>query len=202
MRCLRLTGVALLVAFSTSVASAGIFAKKAGCDSNGACDTCDDCCDKIICPQPCGYCIAEAKCVDVKRTCFNVKCKTICIPAVTLPWEKSGNSCGANCCDTCDNGAAGGCNACASTKCGRVISVKVLEKSSRVVGQKIVCNWKHVKCHNCSDCPCDSDCAPAGGGEEKTDPPVSEPPPVPPPVSAARVYLPSRILRVSHQVQR
>lgn len=191
MRRLRLTGIALLVAFSASIASAGIFAKKANCDSNAS-DTCNDCCDKIICPQPCGYCVAESKCVDIKRTCFNVKCKTICIPAITFPWEKRG----AGCCDLCDNGAAGGCNACASAKCGRVISVKVLEKSSRVVGQKLVCNWKHVKCHSCRDC--DSDCAPAGG-EVVPESPVTEPPPVPPPATAARIYLPSRMLRVSQR---
>lgn len=41
------------------------------------------------CPQcDCDSCILELKTVKVKKTCFKVEQKVVCIPGVRLPWQK------------------------------------------------------------------------------------------------------------------
>lgn len=204
MNTLRLSSVALLAIISSSFLSsealAGVIGK-ANCDTNGCNtdDSCNSCCDKIICPKPCGYCVPEYKCVDIKKTCFKVECKTICIPAITFPWERRINGC---CSDCCDKAGADGRNTCGPTKCGKVISVRSIKKSSMVVGKQLVCNWKHIKCHACSNEPCDAQqSAPAADGIPPVPAGLDSVPP-PPATKAARIYLPSRILQVSRQIER
>jgi hypothetical protein len=49
-----------------------------------------------------GGCRPIVKKVDLKKTCYNIETKTICIPPTRFPWEKSpcdtlcGNKCGTN----------------------------------------------------------------------------------------------------------
>lgn len=51
-----------------------------------------------------GVCVLSSKDAKEEKTCYRVESKTICIPAIRLPWQK------------CD------------TKCGRAITVQVLKK--------------------------------------------------------------------------
>ena len=136
--------------------------RQAGCGAEKACG---------VCEQPCGVCRPVAKCEPVKKTCYEVECKTICIPAVTLPWQDgplaglarllSGGKCGASSCGRCGascsaNGPCGACgpggggvnasdckNGFCSNICGEVRAVRILKKSSKPNGEKLVCEWKH-----------------------------------------------------------
>ena len=85
----------------------------------------DGCCD---CPE-CGHkvCVVKAENKKVKKTVFAVEKKDICIPRFRFPWQPKPNVCGPQCDSNCDSSA--GCG-CASGRCGRVRTVKVLKKKS------------------------------------------------------------------------
>ena len=68
-----------------------------GHGNGGNCDCCPDCGDKVCHPT-----WVEK---SVKKHCYEVECKDICIPGLTLPWSKD-----------------------CKPKCGRVITVKVFKK--------------------------------------------------------------------------
>ena len=91
-------------------------------------------CDSSGCGRGCGqcdgeYCCPTAELVKDKKTCFNVECKNICIPAVKFPWDKS----------------------CELT-CGKVRTVHVLKKSSYPV-EKVVYKWEADQpCGCCGGC--------------------------------------------------
>jgi hypothetical protein len=58
-------------------------------------------------------CKPVVKKVDIKKTCYNIETKTICIPPTRFPWEPSPCDCvcGSNC------GAAGKCNGNCGASC-------------------------------------------------------------------------------------
>ncbi|MDA1016028.1 MAG: hypothetical protein O3A00_16425, partial [Planctomycetota bacterium] len=185
--------IAVLAAVSTSTASAGLFdflrkadVHKPDCECVGSRTNCcnESCKNYGVCKQPCGHCVPTSKCVDVKKTCFNVECKTICIPAVRLPWQS-----------------------CCEARCGEVRAVRILKKSSKVVGQKLVCDWTAVSdcckgtgCNHRGCCDQDPNAAPTPDGLPADVVPPA--PPIPATGPTAAIYLPSRILRVSHTLQR
>ena len=44
---------------------------------------------RVKCPEcECDQCVLKVEQADVKKTCFKVEQKEVCIPAVTLPWQK------------------------------------------------------------------------------------------------------------------
>lgn len=54
------------------------------------CQACNTQCGSVACPQcECEVCCLEVENTKVKKTCFKVEQKTICIPPVRFPW----NSC-------------------------------------------------------------------------------------------------------------
>ena len=93
----------------SSVALADGGCKPAGCSPDR---NCVDGCRPIV------------KQVDLKKTCYNIESKTICIPPTRFPWEKSacddlcGNKCGTN--GACEaNGNCSSNGQCGSNgKCG------------------------------------------------------------------------------------
>lgn len=66
---------------------------KVGCDNS--------CCES----QGCKSCRLHVETLKVKKSCFYVECKEICIPPVRFPWQK-----------------------CCELKCGKVKTVRVLKK--------------------------------------------------------------------------
>ncbi len=53
------------------------------------CQTCDTQCGCVECPQcACEVCKLEVDNSKIKKTCFQVEQKTICVPPVRLPWKK------------------------------------------------------------------------------------------------------------------
>lgn len=53
------------------------------------CRSCDTQCGCVQCPQCEGeICKLELDKSDVKKTCFKVEQKAVCVPAVRLPWKK------------------------------------------------------------------------------------------------------------------
>jgi hypothetical protein len=79
------------------------------------------------CPE-CGATTCSPVCVPIteKHHCYEVQCKTICIPKISCPWEK-----------------------CCTPKCGRVKTVKVLKKVDYKC-EKCGCKWE-LNCVEC--CP-------------------------------------------------
>ncbi len=77
------------------------------------------------CPE-CGHCCKlDAEEVDVEKSCFDVECKTICIPRVVFPWQKKKAR---SACDACDGCDGRGCTACvhngAKTRTIKVLTTK------------------------------------------------------------------------------
>ena len=69
--------------------------------------------DNTCCPA-CNYaCEVSTEVVQEKQTCFDVEEKAICIPPITLPWERS-------------KGKGG--DSAVGTRCGKVKIVRVLVK--------------------------------------------------------------------------
>lgn len=189
----------------SSVALADAGCKPAGCSPDRHCV---DGCRPIV------------KKNDLKKTCYNIRTKTICIPPTRFPWEKSacddlcGNKCGANgsCSQSGGCGSDGMCGAgcgadrtCESSgllsglrkalgmeNCPRALCVKTLEKSSRKFGETCVCEWK------CDDiCPENDGCRKPGCCRDGTAPPSSAPAtPMKPEISPAPLETTRRPFRI------
>ena len=78
------------------------------------------CCPKCDCD--CSSCSLEAEVVDVEKKCYEVECKTICIPKVVFPWQKKKHAS----CHSCDSCNGRGCTNCVHNG-ARVRKVKVLK---------------------------------------------------------------------------
>lgn len=104
-------------------------------------------------------CTLEAKMVDVEKSCFEVETKTICIPRVVFPWQRT-KACGP--CDSCDSN---GCNSCvnngATTRCIRVI------KKKKLTAPECKYSWTPKTSGSC-DSTCDEGCAKTDGSKQAT----------------------------------
>ncbi|MDA7980326.1 MAG: hypothetical protein MPJ50_16320 [Pirellulales bacterium] len=118
------------------------------------------------CPRCHQYCQLTVVPTTVEKSCWEIECEEICIPAIRFPWEK-------NC----------------EPKCGTVITVKRLKKV-KYECPSCKCEWTPVcsTCGNCCGAPNPSQGPPPG-----VIPPVppvpqrGEPgPPAPPPVDGAQ----------------
>ncbi len=89
-----------------------------------ACTSCPDCGNRT--------CHAVPVTTSVKKNCYEVERQEICIPQVCFPWhllsthswlDKLCGGCADRDCNSCDD-------QCNDSRCGRVITVKVLKKVS------------------------------------------------------------------------
>jgi hypothetical protein len=88
-----------------------------GCGKpTGWCDV--NCCVSSVCRPVC-------KVVPNEKTCYEVVCKQICIPAIRFPWDK-----------------------CCTPKCGKVRTVHRLATRTYQCGEKVVWEWNIE-----ADCP-------------------------------------------------
>lgn len=120
---LTLTGSVQLV---TRTADAAIIAKRCRCGKK-ACSKCRPVRQKRSCRCPkCNtdVCELKAECVKEKQPCFEVEQKLICIPKVSMPWNKC-RKCTKGCCNDCD------CRGRCSSRCGKTKTVNVLKSSFR-----------------------------------------------------------------------
>jgi len=185
-----------IVGFTAATAFAGgAGCKPAGCNPDRECTPC--CCKPV------------AKMVDIKKTCYEIETKTICIPPTVFPWDRSpcadvcGEKCGGQCgakaaCGQCgSNGQCGaGCGADRCCESGGLLSglremlgmglcptsrcIKVPKKSSKKVGEKCVCEWV-------CDGKCGAGCKPACAAPEAAPPAPAPAKPAPAPPETARV---------------
>lgn len=105
----------VVVSLVASVALAG----------NHHCKTCPQCHNKVCVPTP--------ETIKVKKHCWDVECKDICIPHVRWPWE----------------------DCCAPPKCGKVRTVKVLKKveyECEECGYKWNVQTVDCNCGACASC--------------------------------------------------
>ncbi|VAX40633.1 hypothetical protein MNBD_PLANCTO02-1404 [hydrothermal vent metagenome] len=117
-----------LLAFALVCSSATVFAADSQC-SDGSCAE-----------QPCTECESEKTCLPesvtqkVKKSCYRIEYKEICIPKVRFPWEKY-----------CE------------PKCGKVITVKILKKK-KYTRKKQATKWNifSIAKGNCTDNSCTS----------------------------------------------
>jgi hypothetical protein len=115
---LAATGITLAVLLGTCISSATAFG---GLHGHGHC-----------CPQCDAICVPVPEVQKEKHHCFEVECKTICIPAIKWPWQ--------SCCEP--------------PRCGKVKTVKVLK---RVEYECEHCGYKWEvqsacgKCGHCGD---------------------------------------------------
>ncbi len=92
-----------------------------GCDSSccasGTNSCCGDCCEAVCYPKR-----VEK---EVKKHCWKVESKIVCIPKFRWPWERCSSSCNSG----CDGGSE--CKReCCAPLCGRTRCINVLEKDS------------------------------------------------------------------------
>jgi len=121
-----LTTLAMIGLAAASV-TAGLGSKPLGCTPEGCvpagctpegCVATGTCCPPgNACGTDCGNCCCKPvpSKVDIKRTCFNIECKTICIPPTRFPWDP--DPCAGVCGDCCGDGACGDGASC-GTDCG------------------------------------------------------------------------------------
>jgi hypothetical protein len=123
-------------------------------------------CGDMVCAGTCcrAVCCPTVKQVEEEKSCWNVKCENIPVPAITLPWEPGGSpltlfnclrhfgkshaaDCSLccdqeECCDTCCSCQEGCC--CGPTRCGTVRCVRVLDEETCDVS-KCETTWE-VQC--------------------------------------------------------
>jgi len=137
-------------------------------------------------------CRPVVKKVDLKKTCFKIETKTICIPPTRFPWDSSpcDSVCGNECGQQGSCGSSGRCGAGCGTaraceegglfsglrkalgmeNCPRALCVKKPVKSSKKIGEICVCDWE------CDDiCPTDKGCQKPGCCRDENAPPASTP---------------------------
>lgn len=153
-----------------------------------------------------GTCSPTVKKVDIKKTCFNIELKKICVPPTRFPWDPSPcdsvcgdqGACGAGCTPSAAACGAGQCGAGSSTggglfgqlrdllgmsNKGKCRTIKVAKKSSVKCGETCACDWK------CDDPSIPSKgCAPACVAPSAA-PAAEEAPGPAPDETAARVRL-------------
>lgn len=129
----------------------------------------------------------------VKKHCYCVECKDICIPKFRWPWEMcKSKGCGAHGCSdsNCTGCADGGClnghgskcggHHCKRSQCGEVRTINVLVKKEYEC-KECGCEW-HIYCvgNGCADGCCTSGGAGHGGEVAPTpeDAEIPEPPAV------------------------
>lgn len=112
------------------------------------------CCPQCACKSSC--CTLEAEMVDVEKKCFEVECKTICIPKVVFPWQKKKHGC-----HSCDGR---GCTNCVHNG-AKIRKIKVL-KSKKYTCPECEYTWTPKEGASCcgkgSGCgcgSCDSGCS-------------------------------------------
>lgn len=155
--------LAASIAMSIGILST-TFPPKAEAGCCVGCFSCPDC-----------RCKLTAEEVEVEKTCFEVECKTICIPKVVFPWQ-TGKGCfpfgkwgSRSQCDGCDSCDGKGCSSC--TNCVNngafTRTVKVL-KTKKYKCPACEYTWSADEsatgcdsgcCDSCCDAGCDGCCA-------------------------------------------
>lgn len=116
------------------------------------------------CQTSCNSCQAicrpHAEIKKIKKTCFDVECEQICIPAIRFPWQK-----------------------CREPQCGRVITVHRLKKREYDCGEKCVTKWNiECSCGRCTGGCADTQATPDTPmtPDPQSVPGSKTPPPAPP----------------------
>lgn len=176
---MRYLATLAMIGLTAASATAGLGSKPSGCTPDGCgptgctpegCVAQGDCCRTgDVCGNSC--CKPVPKRVDIKKTCFNIEYKTICIPPTRFPWDPDpcagvcgtccgtgdcadGASCGTDCAPGCgDNCGEGACserrglfgglrNLLGMGLCPKARCIKTPKKSSIKCGERCVCEWK------------------------------------------------------------
>ena len=147
--------IAVLSLPAYCVAANGILKLNNG--NSGGC-----CTEKPVCPQC--HCEVTKEEGKVKKHCYEVECKQICIPKVRIPWHLLGQAfSNGSKCDTgdCDAGD------CSQKPCGEVRTIRVLKKKEYEC-KVCKCKWTAV----CNEGGCDAGSADVDEGGDAALPPA------------------------------
>lgn len=125
---------------------------ESGCDNSGCKSGCcgKSCCEAVCCPKK----VTE----EVKKHCWKVESKMVCIPGYRFECNWRKNKCCKGGCDSCCDSccSSGGCNDCGTPTCGRVRCINVLEKHEYTCEE---CGYEwDVKCVRKGNRRCKSGC--------------------------------------------
>jgi len=111
-------------------------------------------------------CCATIEEVTEEKSCWNVKCEKVCVPAIRFPWEPGGSplkflsslcrsskntACGETVCgDACTDCAVNPAGHCYPARCGAVRCVSILEADSYEV-TTCQCKWEIRRLPSCCD---------------------------------------------------
>jgi hypothetical protein len=98
------------------------------------CDQSKTACSNSCCEsQGCKTCRLHVETLKVKKHCFNVECKEICIPPVRFPWQKY-----------CE------------LKCGKIKTIRILKKQEYTC-EKCAYKWiVDCQCGSCTSGKCET----------------------------------------------
>lgn len=138
-------------------------------------------------PPTCKYCKLEVDTEKIKKSCWKIERKQICIPEVRFPWSKL---------TQCRHHGCRGCAECCEPRCARVRTVRQLKKHSYECGEECVYSWKLEEACICAPgMPCEHPGCPAG----QIIPEGTPLPDVPPPAPTGPVPAPPAVPPAAHQ---
>ena len=142
---------------------------------NAMSDTCDGtegCSSGACCPN----CQLEIKLEDVKKYCYDVGTKTVCIPKVNFPWQVSKHQKGGCDCSGCDGA---GCDTCCGPDCpvpckgAKVRCARVLKKYEYQCKR---CKYKWTpNGGGCDSASCDAAAEPSSEAPQPPEPKEAAP---------------------------
>jgi len=132
------------------------------------------CDDQACCPK-CKFSVSKEA---VKKHCYGVECKTICIPRITFPWQTArSKACDEGCDQGCDDGCNGSCHRCLAPQNGAKLKTVHVLKKFEYTCEQCKYQWTPTRSHtNCADPDCTA--APDEAGPRLV-------PPVPPATKSA-----------------
>jgi hypothetical protein len=127
----------------TGLVLAALTIAQAGERPNACPEACPEACH-VKCPRCDNICHVTVGLEKVKRHCYDVECKTICIPRITFPWQIA---CGTRC-DTCCDSPGMCCPEPANS--AKLRTVRVLKKFEYECER-----CKYTWSPTCGECGCE-----------------------------------------------
>jgi hypothetical protein len=174
MRLFALWAALVLVTSPTVATRAGDGCSDSNCGARACCPRCHETCELTVSKE------------EAKESCWDVECKTICIPRITFPWQKCGQ-CGSCCGGKCDlDKSSGKCqdldcdaelakcgsDACGAARCARAKTVRSLKKVELTCA-RCKYKWTPTSEKACGECKAKADVE-----SLEAEPEVPPPPPV------------------------
>lgn len=122
--------------------------------------------DQACCPK----CKCSVSKEAVKKHCYGVECKTICIPRITFPWQTVCRHVGDAVCDGgCEEGCDGSCTSCPSPLNGAKLKTVRILKKFEYTCERCKYRWTPTR-SRCDDADRDCTATPDSVGPQRVPP--------------------------------